>query len=464
MKRNLFIVSFLFACQAVIFAQANLKNRLDALMDADFLKTSEVGIAVFDLTVGKSLYDYQAKKLYRPASIEKLITGITALDKLGVRYRFKTSLCYTGQLEDNQLNGDLYVIGGFDPEFADEGMNRLVDIVVQSGIKKINGRLYGDISMMDSLYWGMGWSWDDNPYYFQPYLSPLMYNKGYVEVTAHPAQKDSAALLTITPVSSYYSVNNQTKSKNSSAGKFEVTRNWLEGGNDILVRGNVASAQTDRVNMCTSQDFFMHTFRERLMQKGIDVSDYAFSDCPTDSMMLLNTYYHTLPDVLMRAMKKSDNLSAEAMFYHLAVSDGKMRVGSDDAVEPIRKKIKQLGFEPKNYRIVDGSGVSLYNYISPELLLAFLKYAYSNENIYEPLYKSLPIAGVDGTLRNRMKEGKAHNNVRAKTGSVIGVSSLAGYAKASNGHILAFVIINQNVLKQSEAKAFQNRFCEELCR
>ena len=88
------------------------------------------------------------------------------------------------------------------------------------------------------------------------------------------------------------------------------------------------------------------------MQKGIDVSDYAFSDCPTDSMMLLNTYYHTLLDVLMRAMKKSDNLSAEAMFYHLAVSDGKMRVGSDDAVEPIRKKIKQLGFEPKNYRIV----------------------------------------------------------------------------------------------------------------
>ena len=193
MKRNLFIVSFLFACQVVIFAQANLKNRLDALMDADFLKTSEVGIAVFDLTSGKSLYDYQAKKLYRPASIEKLITGITALDKLGVGYRFKTSLCYTGQLEDNQLNGDLYVIGGFDPEFADEGMNRLVDIVVQSGIKKINGRLYGDISMMDSLYWGMGWSWDDNPYYFQPYLSPLMYNKGYVEVTAHPAQKDSAS-------------------------------------------------------------------------------------------------------------------------------------------------------------------------------------------------------------------------------------------------------------------------------
>lgn len=78
MKRNLFIVSFLFACQVVIFAQANLKNRLDALMDADFLKTSEVGIAVFDLTSGKSLYDYQAKKLYRPASIEKLITGITA--------------------------------------------------------------------------------------------------------------------------------------------------------------------------------------------------------------------------------------------------------------------------------------------------------------------------------------------------------------------------------------------------
>lgn len=464
MKKNVLLLFILLVCQAMVFAQTSLKNRLDGLMNAGFLKTSEVGITVYDLTDGQSLYTYQDKKLYRPASIEKLITGITALDGLGINYRFETSLCYTGNLENGQLNGDLYIIGGFDSEFSDEGMDRMVEAVVETGIRKINGKLYGDVSAMDSIYWGTGWSWDDNPYYFQPYLSPLMFNKGYVEIKARPTQKDSLALLTCTPVSSFYTVDNQTVSKNPSAGKFEVTRNWLEDGNRILVKGNVNAVQTDKVNMCKSQDFFMHTFWERLQQKGVEVGEYSFANCPTDTIVNLYTYYHTLNDALMRAMKKSDNLSAEAIFYHLAISEGKKHVSSEDAAEKIKARIKRLGFEPKNYRIVDGSGVSLYNYISPELLLAFLKYAYAHKRIYEPLYKALPIAGVDGTLCGRMKEGKAHNNIHAKTGSVTGVSSLAGYAKAANGHTLAFVIINQNILKQSEARAFQDKVCEELCK
>lgn len=466
MRRILPLLCFMFACQTVMLAQVNLKSRLDALMDADFLKTSEVGLTVYDLTAGQAIYNYQEQKLYRPASVEKLITGITALSLLGAEHRFETSLYYDGQIQHEELNGNLYVVGGFDPEFADEGMNRLVDKVVESGIKKINGTLYGDVSMTDSIYWGVGWSWDDNPYYFQPYLSPLMFNKGYVEVTARPGQKDSLAQLVYTPASSYYSVCNQTKSKNPSAGKFEVSRNWLENGNKILVKGNVTSTQTDRVNIHTSKDFFMHVFWERLQERGVSTANYTYSECPADgSVTYLGTYHHTLPDVLKRAMKNSDNLSAEAMFYHLAVNQSKDKhVSSEDAVKVIESMIKRLGFNPKDYRIADGSGVSLYNYVSPELLLAFLKHAYSNPENYKPLYESLPIAGVDGTLRNRMKEGKAYNNVRAKTGSVTGINSLAGYAKASNGHLLAFVMINQGVLKQSEAKAFQDKVCEELCR
>ncbi len=464
MKRNVSILLLLLACRTVLFAQANLKSRLDALMNADFLKTSEVGITVYDLTSEQALYSYQDKKLFRPASIEKLITGITALDKLGTGYHFNTSLSHTGEVANGELYGDLYVIGGFDPEFSDEGMNCLVDKVVEAGIKKINGRLCGDISCMDSLFWGAGWSWDDNPYYFQPYLSPLMFHKGYVEITAQAAQRDSTARISCIPVSSFYTLDNRTQSKQPSAGKFEVSRNWLEGGNHISVKGNVTSVKTDKVNMRKSQDFFMHTFRERLQQKGIEVPEYVFADCPVDSVTYLYTYYHTLPDALMRAMKKSDNLSAEAMFYHLAIREGKKHVGCEEAVESIKHLIKRLGFEPDKYRISDGSGVSLYNYISPQLLLAFLKYAYADKQIYESLYKALPIAGVDGTLRNRMRKGKAHQRIRAKTGSVTGISSLAGYAEASNGHTLAFVIINQNILKQSEARAFQDRVCEELCR
>ena len=123
----------------------------------------------------------------------------------------------------------------------------------------------------------------------------------------------------------------------------------------------------------------------------------------------------------------------------------------------------RLGFNPEYYRIEDGSGVSLYNYVSPRLLLEYLKCAYYQAEIFQPFYESLPIAGIDGTLEHRMKNTPAYRKVRAKTGSVTGVSSLAGYAKASNGHQLAFVIINQNVMKLRLARAFQDKICAIMC-
>ena len=114
--------------------------------------------------------------------------------------------------------------------------------------------------------------------------------------------------------------------------------------------------------------------------------------------------------------------------------------------------------------ILSDSNISLYNYVSPDLLMAYLRYAYAHPEVFRPFYDALPVAGVDGTLSYRMRGGKAFRNVHAKTGTVTGVSSLAGYVHASNGHLLAFVIINQNVLKSREARTFQDRFCEILAR
>ena len=164
-------------------------------------------------------------------------------------------------------------------------------------------------------------------------------------------------------------------------------------------------------------------------------------------------------------MKESDNLCAESMFYHLALHYAqKKRVTDNDGSDAINHFIKEkLGLNPDYYNIVDGSGVSLYNYISPRLLLEYLKYAYYHAEIFQPFYEALPIAGVDGTLSSRMKKSKAYKNVHAKTGTVTGVSSLAGYAKAPNGHQLAFAIINQNVMKSRQARTFQDKVCDILC-
>ena len=121
--------------------------------------------------------------------------------------------------------------------------------------------------------------------------------------------------------------------------------------------------------------------------------------------------------------------------------------------------IKKLGHNPELYKIADGSGLSKYNYISPLLLVDFLKYAYSDSHVFTNLYKALPISGIDGTIKHRMKLGKAYRNVHAKTGSFTGISALAGYAKAANGNDLAFTIMNQNVLTLRQARVFQDKIC-----
>ena len=463
-------IFFLLTIASVSIQAQSLAQRLDSLLMNDpMMRTSEVAISVFDLTKGESLFQYQDEKLYRPASTEKIITSVTALATLGTDYTMDTRLQYTGKIENDTLKGSLYLVGGFDPEFMDEDLDSLVDVIAQSGIRYITDTLAADVSMTDSIYWGSGWSWDDVPASFQPYMSPLMLNRGCVDVTVIPAQKDSLPIIQCVPASDYYQVDNDGVSNNPQAGRLTITRNWLHNGNLIHISGNVTKETTRTLSIYDSKDFFFHTFVNRLKAKGVEAPNVAFADCPeNDSLNVVSplfTLQRPIGEVLKQMMKESDNLCAESMFYHLAKNHAQQkRVSDDDGTDAINQFIKEkLGFNPDYYNIVDGSGVSLYNYISSRLLLEYLKYAYYHSDIFQSFYEALPIAGVDGTLEHCMKKSKAYRNVHAKTGTVTGVSALAGYAKAPNGHQLAFAIINQNVMKARQARVWQDKFCDILC-
>ena len=177
----------------------------------------------------------------------------------------------------------------------------------------------------------------------------------------------------------------------------------------------------------------------------------------------ITSRFHTIEQVMMKMLKESDNLYAESMFYQLAASTGARPATAKNARAVINHLITKIGLNPKRYNIADGSGLSLYNYVSPMLEVMFLRYAYRNENIYPHLLHALPIAGFDGTLKSRMKHTDAFENVRAKTGTVTCVSSLAGYCTAQNGHRLCFSIINQGVIHSSNARHFQDRVCNAMC-
>ncbi len=466
MKRIVLLV--LWCCiGSAMSASDFLGDKLDTLIQtAPFLRTSEVGLVVYDLTERRELYSYQADKLYRPASVEKVITTVTALSVLGTDYQFKTRLAYTGEIKNGVLEGDLYVTGGFDPEFMEQDLKVLSKAVSDAGIKSLRGKLIGDVSMMDSIYWGTGWAWDDTPQPFQPYLSPLMLNRGCVNITVTPSAKGDTGIVEIIPESDFYEIENRSVSSQPSAGKLCIGRNWLENGNVIRVSGNVSAPKGIQINVFDPKSFFMETFCYRLLQEGIAVSrdSIAYSQAPEDTTGIY-TCGRPIKLVMKRALKESDNLCAEAMFSSLGLKNGKKisHLGFKDSQCVINRFMEHaIGLSPENYKIVDGSGISLYNYVSPNLILAYLNYAYYHPEIFSMFYDGLPVAGIDGTLSYRMGRGKTFRNVRAKTGTVTGVCSLAGYVTANNGHKLSFVIINQNVLKPRLARMFQDEVCKIL--
>ena len=363
----------------------NIQYRLDSLMQSKLLETSMVGMIVYDLTADSILYKVNERQALRPASTMKLVTAITALDRLGGSYQFRTQLYHTGSIEENTLKGDLYCVGGFDPAFNGDDLRAFVESVHQMGIDTICGRIVADLSMKDADLLGEGWCWDDD----NPKLSPLSI------------------------------------------------------GRDIEF--------LDRFVKKLSEDSIVFA--------GIRLSN---SSLPNDARILC-TRTHTMDQILQRMMKVSDNFYAEAMFYQLGAAIGRRPAKAKDAASVVKQLIQKVGNGKNPYRVADGSGLSLYNYVTPELEMRLLRYAYRNSQIYQHLLPSLPIAGRDGTLKTRMKGTFAEENVKAKTGTVTGVSALAGYCTAANGHQLCFSIINQGIMKSDPGRNFQDKVCNALC-
>ena len=216
--------------------------------------------------------------------------------------------------------------------------------------------------------------------------------------------------------------------------------------------------------LVSRRDEFAARFLSRLRADGVVVeADTTEGRTPADAFELC-TRTHTMDQVLMPMMKESDNLCAEAMFYQLGMAAGARPATARHARSVVARLIEKIGLRPADYRVADGSGLSLYNYVTAELEVMLLRYAYQNTNIYTHLLPSLPVAADDGTLARRMRGTFAAGNVRAKTGSVAAVSSLAGFCTAANGHVLCFAIINQGLRRGSAGRAFQDRVCTELCR
>lgn len=213
------------------------------------------------------------------------------------------------------------------------------------------------------------------------------------------------------------------------------------------------------------RDRFVQAFMNGLSAagvRGVTVDRFVQSTVPQNAQPLCEAR-HSIEQVLERMMKRSDNFFAESLFYQLGRLSGKRYAGRKECVTFVDVLLRHIGLNPANYQIADGSGLSLYNYVTPEMLVRLLAYAWKNEQIRQCLLPSLPIAGVDGTLEKRMRKTPAEGRVMAKTGTVEGISSLSGYAMSAEGHVLCFSIINQGVQKASQGRDWQDKVCALLC-
>ena len=383
----LFFVFYVFshAVAQNVAPNDSLCIRLDSLLQDPMFETSTVGMMVYDLDGDSVIFRHNARQLMRPASCMKLVTSITALDRLGGKYDYRTRISYSGTISDSTLTGTIDCVGGFDPTLTSDDVAVMAERVRALGIDSISGTIVGDHQMKEKLDYGEGWCWDDD----NPMLIPL----------------------TI-------------------------------GRKDIFLQVFVRELQKQGIRMTGVQ----------LQQSGVTPSD-ARTVC---------TFRHSIDTILERMMKDSDNFYAESMFYQTAASTGKRLAKASDARNVTRQLIKRLGLDPNAYRIADGSGLSLYNYVSPELMVTLLRHAFRKRDIHEHLLPALPIAGVDGTLKKRMTSGFARGNVMAKTGTVTGVSSLSGYVTTADGRQLCFSIINMGIMRSQTGRDFQDRVCEVM--
>lgn len=364
-----------------------LPQRIQELLDNDIFDRTQVGIYVYDLTADTLVFTHNEQQCMRPASNEKLMTAITALNDLGVLYEYRTRL-YTTSIpadSDSIFTGHIYIRAGYDPLLDADDLRAFAQSLKEHRIFRLQQPIVLDLSMKDDKRLGWGWCWDDD----EVPTTPLLYR---------------------------------------------------------------------------NDDKFTDNLRRIFREEGIDWDGTVTEDTTPNTATLLLTRTHNIDQVLLPMMKKSNNSMAESLFYQLAAQKGKSRAGRKQAVTHYNTLIRHIGLDPTHYQIADGSGLSLYNYLSPELLGRMLRYAYNDDDIYRHLIPSLPIAGEDGTLRKRMRGSAAQGNVRAKTGTVEGVSTLSGYLTTATGNLLCFSIMNQGIRHTSTGRNFQDRVCKALCK
>lgn len=420
------------------------------------------GVKVASLANGRVLFEHNAGKLFSPASNCKLYTVALGLDKLGPDYRIKTSI-YTkaNPTGEGVLEGDLVVFGRGDPTLkpfrpTDDvltALQPLVHIVTNAGIRSIHGNLVADASFLRGPEFGSGWSWDDQQYYYGAELSALTINDNILLATVTPAATEGGPCeVRLKPALSFFTVVNRTTTGPTN-GNRSISLYRAPSSNILYVSGRLpvgGKPFMDDVPIHVPARAFGELFAQALGRAGVDVEGQVITKAwPSNDAALPDGYVELgaaqsppLSEIAAKIQKPSQNLYTDLL---LAQVGEHSRAGSTPAdktseelgIAEVTKFLEKAGIPRRQFFLEEGSGLSRDNLVTPEATVQLLRHM-SRHPAADVFRNSLPIAGVDGTLRNRLKDTPAMGNVRAKTGSLRWASSLSGYVTSAAGEKLVF--------------------------
>lgn len=389
-----------------------------------------------------------------PASIAKLVSVATAAEAVGWDYRFETAVLGTGPIVGGTLTGDLVVVGTGDPSTGGRGgvdLDEITAAIRATGLRRVEGRVIGDDDRLEEPRPQLSWAWDDLGYATGALFGALNFAENRTSVTVAPgAAEGEPASLGLPPGEPSLRLINRAV---TSAPGSELLL-WPEqrpGEPSLTIAGTIpADARPAQVGVAVGNPtlWFASALRDRLVAAGVEVTGAAtdIDDIapPLDRRGLAPLTTHVSPTLAAIArplLKDSINVYAEAL---MRLNAGRETFPTNDAaLEGLVERLTAWGVPADGYQLVDGSGLSRRNALSPEALLAVLR-RMDDPSAQSPFVAALPIAGVDGSLDQRMVGTVAAGRVRAKTGTMSNVRSLAGYVTTVGGERLAFVVMLNN--------------------
>ncbi len=452
-----------------------LRQRLDRILADASLAHAWAGVKIVSLRTGETLYEHNADLLAHPASNQKLLTSAAALSLLGPAFVFRTAVVIDSAARaDSVLDGNLYLIGRGNPDLTGNDLFGLAQNLAQTGIREIRGNIICDDFYLDDVRWGSGWMWDDDPAEYAPRLSALTVNKNTVAVRVTPADiAGKPGRVQIDPPTDHVTLINTSvtvkrRSQIDSLGlpSLTINRKWQQHENTIVVDGAIAqdgSPREETLNVLEPEIYCGRLLRAALQTMGIVVHGGVERGLSPAKMKILAEHRAPLLPILVNLNKPSDNLSAELLLKTIGAEKFGRPGTATKGIRAMRQFLGSAGIDTNAVHSADGSGASHYNLITPSNLVSLLAAMWKNFAVRNEFAATLPIAGVDGTLRGRMKGTPAEGVLHAKTGTISAVSTLSGYTTTADGEELAFSLMMQHFLGGSRAiRSIQDRLAAEI--